>query len=287
QVAVETERLVYHAGWVAKVIQLYETTLVRHGIMLVGPTGGGKTKIFRCLRMALDKTTGITHKDSRFNPKAIRAQEMYGEVDPATGEWNTGVFAAMWAKYNNRQNAYNTWIIADGPVDAIWIEDLNTVLDDNKILTLANGDRMPMTDNVKAMFEVETLVNASPATVSRAGIIFVSDTDLDWSPVVEGWILKRPAAEQPVFKELFSRWMGESEPTNPGHCIDFLNRNTHQVMTASRVGVTAGLCDLITGMTSGAGCATLGPNLAIELEKLFVYSLIWSVGGLLEFEDRS
>lgn len=45
----------------------------------------------RCLRTALDKTTGITHKDSRFNPKAIRAQEMYGEVDPATGEWNTGV----------------------------------------------------------------------------------------------------------------------------------------------------------------------------------------------------
>jgi len=54
--------------------------------------------------------------------------------------------------------------------------------------------------------QVETLVNASPATVSRAGIIFVSDTDLDWSPVVEGWILKRPAAEQPVFKELFSRF---------------------------------------------------------------------------------
>lgn len=58
--------------------------------MLVGPTGGGKTKIFRVLRMALDKTMGITHKDSRFNPKAIRAQEMYGEVDPSTGEWNTG-----------------------------------------------------------------------------------------------------------------------------------------------------------------------------------------------------
>jgi len=57
-------------------------------------------------------------------------------------------------------------------------------------------------------------------------------------------------------------------------------------MTASRVGVTAGLCDLIAGMTSGPGCATLGPNIEVELEKLFVYSLIWSVGGLLEFEDR-
>lgn len=68
----------------------------------------------------------------------------------------------MWAKFNNRQNAYNTWIIADGPVDAIWIEDLNTVLDDNKILTLANGDRMPMTDNVKAMFEVRCGGRSSP-----------------------------------------------------------------------------------------------------------------------------
>ena len=103
------------------------------------------------------------------NPKAIRAQQMYGEVDPVSQEWTTGVFAAMWAKACNRDNPYNTWITADGPVDAIWIEDLNTVLDDNKILTLANGDRMPMTDNVKMMFEVETLKNASPATVSGGG----------------------------------------------------------------------------------------------------------------------
>ncbi len=160
--------------------------------MLVGPSGGGKTQIFKNLRASLDVTTGTTHKDVRLNPKAIRAQEMYGEMDPLSGEWTTGVFAAMWAKYNNRANAYNTWIIADGPVDAIWIEDLNTVLDDNKILTLANGDRIPMTANVKIMFEVETLVNASPATVSRAGIIFVSETDLDWTPTVEGWIRKQP-----------------------------------------------------------------------------------------------
>ena len=111
--------LVYHDTWVLKIIQLYETTKVRHGIMLVGPTGGGKSSIFKCLKDTLQEYNGIPYKDIRFNPKALRAQEMYGETDALSGEWTTGVFAAIWAKYNNRNNAYNTWIIADGPVDAI------------------------------------------------------------------------------------------------------------------------------------------------------------------------
>lgn len=88
---------------------------------------------------------------------------------------------------------------------------------------------------------------------------------------------------------LFFFWYGACSPqdiTRYANVAILPSPSFFQVMTASRVGVTAGLCDLITGMTSGAGCATLGPNLAIELEKLFVYSLIWSVGGLLEFEDR-
>lgn len=160
------------------------------------------------------------------------------------------------------------------------------MLDDNKILTLANGDRIPMTSNVKIMFEVETLVNASPATVSRAGIIFVSDTDLDWSPVVEGWIRRQPNSQQIILRNLFTKYLGKSSPTDPGHCIDWLNRHTTQVISLSRVGITSALSDLFKGLTEGKGCIDITTNMEVRMEKIFLYCLVWSVGGTLEADDR-
>jgi dynein heavy chain len=285
--SVKEAGLVMHDAWVTKVIQLYETTLVRHGIMLSGPTGGGKSRIFEILQSSLAKVSGTTYKMAKLNPKAIRAAEMYGEADPMSGEWTTGVFASMWAKYNQRSNKFNTWIVADGPVDAIWIEDLNTVLDDNRILTLANGDRIPMTDNTKIMFEVECLDNASPATVSRAGIVYVSDTDLDWLPIVDAWLLTQPDVYRTVMRDLFLKYVGTPTPVDPGHIYNFLTRQCTEVIMQSRAGKIASMFNLLQALIEKAELAAGGEELYNELEKLVLYAVSWGIGGLLEPADRS
>ena len=74
------------------------------------------------------------------------------------------------------------WIVLDGDIDPMWIESLNTVMDDNKILTLASNERIPLTPSMRLLFEISHLKTATPATVSRAGILFINSQDLGWNP---------------------------------------------------------------------------------------------------------
>ncbi|CBN78680.1 dynein heavy chain [Ectocarpus siliculosus] len=284
---IDKEGLIAHPSWCLKVIQLYETTLVRHGVMMVGPPGSGKSSTISTLQSALTKTTGVQHKPIRMNPKAIRAEEMFGETNKASGEWVDGVFAAMWSKFNDRNRKDMQWIICDGPVDAIWIENLNTVLDDNKILTLANGDRIPMTDNVKLIFEVEDLRNASPATVSRAGIIYVSDSDLDWQPVMESRLKKLPPGRGDILREFFRKYVGEClGPKEPGHLFDFITRTCRPVMNCTRVGQIEATIRLLSEMLESSDMSQSPEDAQGELERLFLFSVSWALGGLLEPDER-
>jgi hypothetical protein len=122
------------------------------------------------------------------NPKSITLNKLYGAYDLATFEWSDGILSTIFKTCAEDERLLEKWILFDGPVDALWIESMNSVMDDNKILTLINGDRIPLTATMSLVFEVDNLEVASPATVSRAGMIYMDVDELGWQPFVNAWL---------------------------------------------------------------------------------------------------
>lgn len=128
---------------------------------------------------------GITTKVQTLNPKAQSVAELYGVLDPMTRDWTDGILSKLFRDMNEPLKGdarEQRWLVFDGDVDALWVENMNSVMDDNKLLTLPNGERIRLQDHVKLLVEVADLQHASPATVSRCGMVYVDPKNLGHQP---------------------------------------------------------------------------------------------------------
>jgi dynein heavy chain 1 len=80
--------------------------------------------------------------------------------------------------------------VFDGDVDPEWVENLNSLLDDNKLLTLPNGERLALPPNVRIMFEVQDVRFATPATVSRCGMVWFSEETLTIDMIFRHYLMR-------------------------------------------------------------------------------------------------
>lgn len=118
--------------------------------MLVGKTGSGKSVSWKALQRAQGrlKDQGVEGFERVhvhiINPLSLSNDEIYGSFNRLTNEWTDGVLSNVTRKVCSDELPDKKWILFDGPVDTLWIESMNSLLDDNKILTLLNGERISM-----------------------------------------------------------------------------------------------------------------------------------------------
>ncbi|CAK4102409.1 unnamed protein product [Aphanomyces euteiches] len=272
--------------FVTKIIQMFDTFNVRFGGTLVGPTGAGKSTCYRILQNTMTALRENGSSNPLFqvvharvlNPKCITMGELYGEFNDLTQEWHDGLASMIMREAVVEETPDFKWTVFDGPIDALWIENMNTVLDDNMTLCLANGERIKLKTEMRMLFEVMDLCAASPATVSRIGVVYMTSTDVGWYPFVQTWLsgLSFPSAWLTRLSSVLKPIMEKS--------LEFIRRHAIEPVPTVDISLATHCCKLVQSLLTQCVAKTkefqYTPEDELEMvNKLFVFSLIWSVGA--------
>ncbi|PSN39336.1 Dynein beta chain [Blattella germanica] len=262
-------------NFILKVVQLEELLAVRHSVFIVGNAGTGKTMVWRSLfKTYQNMKRKPIYND--LNPKAVTNNELFGIINPATREWKDGLIPVLFREQANMSGDGPKWIMLDGDIDPMWIESLNTVMDDNKVLTLASNERIALTKMMRLIFEISSLRVATPATVSRAGILYINPQDLGWNPFVTSWIDRREQqSEKANLTILFDKYVPP--------CLEACRTRFKKITPIAEISHIQMLCHLLD-------CLLTPNNVPLDCPKewyeiYFVFACVWAFGAAM-FQDQ-
>ncbi|XP_023310922.1 dynein beta chain, ciliary-like, partial [Anoplophora glabripennis] len=263
-------------NFILKVVQLEELLEVRHSVFIVGNAGTGKTEVWKTLfRTYINIKRKPIFND--INPKAVTNDELFGIINPATREWKDGLLSVLMRDQANLSGDNPKWIVLDGDIDPMWIESLNTVMDDNKVLTLASNERIALTPAMRLLFEISNLKTATPATVSRAGILYINPQDLGWNPYVTSWIETRQIpAEKSNLIMLFDKYIP--------NCLENVRTRFKKITPITETAHLGMLCHLLDCLLTPSNTPADCPKEWHEL--YFVFCCVWAFGSAM-FQEQT
>lgn len=281
--ATKAAKLQAEEMFVTKCIQLSEILEVRHSVFIIGPTGCGKTEVWRIL-LSVD---GNSSAYETINPKAVTSNELYGYMTKAK-EWKDGVLSVIMREMSKNLNHFkasmkNKWIVLDGDIDPDWIESLNTVMDDNKVLTLVSNERIPLTDPMRLIFEISNLRNATPATVSRAGVLFINETDIGIKPYYDSWL---ETVDDDIAKSYFM--LAYQQVLEPN--MEEIHRYK-PIVPRVDMAIIQTMCVILKSLITPRSFKDLTKNMKEEDKKLiyeafYIYAGIWAIGASIGEERQ-
>ena len=266
---IKKRKLQPHENFISKIIQLYDTIQVRHGLMIVGPTGGGKSSNWQILQQSItdldDGQKYFTTKSTVINPKSVRKPELYCDKDPMNPtEWINGIIPILVNELNK-----------------------DSVLDDSRRLCLPSSAIIVLNETITMMFEVEDLVHASPATVSRCGMVYMEPSAIGLMPHAKKWMetkLPQSIVNSPEDANVYER-IGNLFDLCLEENIHFIRKNIKEPCPTTDVNLAYSLFSLLDCFLARFKETGSTKISKIELEVLhksiyniYFFCTVWSIG---------
>ncbi|KAM6210848.1 LOW QUALITY PROTEIN: dynein axonemal heavy chain 11 [Sarcoramphus papa] len=258
-------------SFILKVVQQEELLAVRHSVFVVRNSRIGKSKVLKLLlHMYMNMKQKPVWND--LDPKVLTADELFGFIHHATQEWKDGLLSCLLREQANITHEGPKWLVLDGDIDPMWVESLNTAMDDNKVLTLTSNERVPMTPSMMwLLFEVHHLRAATPAAVSRAGVLYLNTQDLGWNLYVASIETRRNQSEKANLTVLFDKYVPP-----------YLEQLRTRFKTVTPIPANS----MVQTLRSLLDCLLTPENVPMDCprelyEMYFVFACIWAFGGAL------
>ncbi|GIY61832.1 dynein heavy chain 2, axonemal, partial [Caerostris darwini] len=266
---------------VKKISELDEIKKYFHASILVGESGSGKTTSWKTLKETynqLHETNEAEYPSVNtysFNPKAYTLSELFGYFTD-TGLWVDGLFSVILKEACNDLRTNERWIILNGPIDTSWIGTISSLLDNNKVLSTANGERIMLSSEVYLIFETTNLINCSPNIVSHCGIIYHESSTVDMKMYLNSWLQNEELDNiRDDLKEFFDKYLSS--------VLNYCDKNLKSSPSLTLLNRISSFIGVLNSFLKKISKDKIPSS---KLKRIFWMSVTWSIGAVFDEPDR-